>query len=237
MWKKLALATVIICFSASGVSEGFGLISQDSTRRIDGVETNISLELLNIGNTTREVTVNFQETRNYDITPRQIELTLEPSEITDLPGKGRWFSLGGGRYISITSVNAKLEINTSSPVRNFSIPVSVTSTPLRNEKISDTGQKVYQEREEVLKVYTESDLLETSEGVLYDEGKLFDTEASDQENTEGNNSSNSSVGGSSVTPEKGLTEETENQGEAVNAWTLILITGIVFSIGMIWSEL
>ncbi|MFB6115968.1 MAG: hypothetical protein ABEK10_00510 [Candidatus Nanosalina sp.] len=237
MRRKIILSILIILISSLGISEGLGVIPSEKTQRITDLETNLTVEFLNLGNTTRNVEVKFETSKNYNITPKSFEIRLEPSEIRTLPNGGSWFSIGNGKYASLREESSKLTIDPLSPVRNFSIPLTVTSTPLKGETVAETGQKVYQKREIIFNVYTISDILETDEGVLYEEGKLFKANNSGSNLSKSAGNSRQSMSNSSNKPKKGLTEENEKGNRAINTWTMVLIGGIVLSIAVIWSEL
>lgn len=245
--RKLVVAGVFLAvLSSFAAAQGFATVGFEQDKRISDLEADFSLGLLNLDNETREVRFSTPVSPDYNVSFTENPLMLQPSEVSSSPeGEGQWYSLGDGRYASINEISFKITVSRTSKYRNFSIPLDVNAV-YGNREDSGASQTAIQSRTHVFELVTTSQMIEPEQENFYSDGSLFNS--SDDETTglgRDNHSrqdrgeimsENVSSEENISEPEKGLTEQNQDENEAVNEWTIIFLLGTIISAVLIARE-
>jgi len=245
--KLVVIGVFLAVFSSFTAAQGFATVTFDQDKRISGLETDFSLGLLNLDNETREVRFSTPSSSNYNVSFAENPLMLPPSEVSSSPVEDeQWYSLGDGRYASITRISFNVTVSKTSEYRNFSIPVDVNAV-YGNGDSPGASQTAIQSRTHSFDLVTTSQMIEPEQENFYSDGSLFNTSdgenvdeslenSSDREVSE--NDSQDDLSEENVSkPEKGLTEQSQDQNEAVNEWTILFLLGTIISAALIAREI
>lgn len=214
-------------------------------RRVSGLEADFSLGLINLDNETRQVRFSYPENDNYELEFDENPLPLESSTVTSNPEKeAEWYSLGDGRYATIKEIVFQVEIEETAESRNFTIPVTVNAV-YGEGSAGGASQNAIQSRTYSFNLVTTSQSIQPAAEDFYSDGSLFDSQESnttsgggeDGEVEEASGSQQGNLTRENISePEKGLTEQSQHENEAVNEWTIMFLLGTIISVVLIARE-
>lgn len=246
IYRLIALSILLLVFTAASTAQGFGTIPFEQQKRISGMETKFSLGLINLDDVTREVRFSVENSTNYEVRFEENPVNLDPSEVTSNPLQDiQWYSLGDGRYAEVRELSFNVSVKSDSDSRNLSIPVQVNAV-YGNGENSDTGQTAIQSRTHRFQLVTTSQMIDPQEGDFFNDGSLLNTTENsnstenrvDKDNFSNDKESRNFSGSENISgPEKGLTEQSKDENEAVNKWTIMFLLGTLISVLVITREL
>ncbi len=235
--KALVLVAVILYIPAVVSIEGFGTYQVEESKKIDGLEANFTIGVVNLYNDSRRLVLDVEESPDYRVVFPDNPVNITPSEITSSSADGRWISLGAGRYADITQISFKVVLNDSANRRKFSVPLTVATSHEQSVNSSGPIQTAYQVQEHVFKLETTSQLIMPEAEDIYGEGNLWSSNESSEESVvnesrdvNSSNVRNDRANISGKSSEKGLTRDNESSNEGANTWTLMLFVGAVLSV-------
>lgn len=238
------LGAVLMMQIAAG--QGYGSFPRAQSKTVEDLDAYFRIGFVNLENYTRDIVLDAEETGGYSIEFEENPYSLEPSRVTSTPGDGDWYAVGDGRYAEVQELEFTVELDEEEAERKkFSIPIQLAASYSGPEGGAGAIQRAFLAQTHIFQMETTSQAIRPRADNLYRDGGLIDYE--DNSSSSANSSSGGEVrgpGNSSTVetqpetaPEKGLTREEKDQNRAVNKWTLIFLTGALFSVFFLLREL
>ncbi|MFB6241456.1 MAG: hypothetical protein ABEJ36_01475 [Candidatus Nanosalina sp.] len=239
-----ATALLALAMVSPAAAGGFGSFALDSQKKIDDLEAEFGIGLVNLDNVSRKIILDAEEKSGYRVVFGENPVLIQPSRVSSTPeGDGRWFSLGS-RYAEVKRIDFRVLLNESADRRRFSIPVTVAAVYSSPRNLTETFQSAYQVRTHVFHLETTSqNIMPTAENI-YGGGSLWSPSPGGKVN--GGSGKNTSVRNraesterntSEERQEKGLTQRHQEGNEEINRWTPVFLIGAAVSIGYLLKEL
>lgn len=236
-YRKVIVLMMVAFFASTATSiRGFGTYQIEESKKVDGLEANFTIGVVNLYNNSRSVIMDVEESKDYRVIFNDNPVNVSSSEITSSSAEGNWLSVGEGRYAEVTEIGFKVILNDSADNRYFSIPLTVATGYEAASNASGAIQTAYQVQNHVFKLETTSQMIMPEAEDIYGEGELWTSNESGEEVLNESREVNSSIprhdrtNFSDNSSEKGLTQDEESSNEGANTWTLILFVGAILSV-------
>jgi len=126
--KKIAAYSILILLLASpAISQGWGIIPEDRESKIDGLEKNYTIGMVNTDDRPVKLEFSAPESQNYDINFKQDTISLNSSYKTESPRGKSWFYAGQGQYFNVTYTGFTFKAAEERNANNIDFDVTVTS--------------------------------------------------------------------------------------------------------------
>jgi len=126
MKKIVILLSIVILASSPVLGAGWGVITQDTESRIDGLEKNYTLGLVNTGDSPVKLILSSSESSDYKVDFENLSITLEPSYTTESPQGSDWFYSGNGEYVNVTYTDFTFTASEERSINQIDFQISVS---------------------------------------------------------------------------------------------------------------
>lgn len=127
MKKTFFLAVFIIFLTFPVLSQGWGVITEDTESTIQGLEKNYTIGLINTGSDPVILEFSVPENEDYSISFDNTTIVLNPSLTTETPKGEGWFYAGKGEYVNVTYTDFHFKANEQRSSNKISFNVTVSS--------------------------------------------------------------------------------------------------------------
>lgn len=230
--KKIVVALMVLLFSSSVHSAGWGVITENTDAEIGELEKDYRLGLVNTGD--EPVTVNFDasDSSDYSIEFDDSRIRLEPSYTSKSPQGSDWFYAGNGEYVNVTYTGFTFAADKerSSNNLNFSITASAgRETNPMNKKVPQ--QSLISQRSFEYGVKIDKTLVN---GLNSEEDSIWaDSEESSSSSQQSGEAEVNEESEQNFSQSERRENDLDEEGEGVNITTLILTALLVSTVAYI----
>lgn len=236
----LFLASVLLVSQVSGNT--FGSFPEELEKQSDDLKLEYRLNLVNLGDSVLEVTLESENSEEYNASFSENNFELEPSSVESSPEGSGWYHVGDGEYTKVRTVSIEVDVSEYRDSNNLVFPVQVRARPFSSEGGSVSSQ-VVRIREHSFRGIIDSSLRPktredgSDEEVRFweeeqqEEGFNFEDSESTVEEEGGENRSKMNT--SRSTAEENTDEVTDKESSGINTFTYLFVGGIAVSISYI----
>lgn len=247
--RWLFLSVGLLFLTSSICAASFGTFPHQIEKQSSDLKVEYSIGFINPSSNPVEVTLSSEDSEEYNLTFSEEEFRI-PSGTTDDPSGSGWYHLGGGEYAKIYQESFQADISRYREDNSLSFPVTIEAATVGNDQSGEGSQsRIVQVRNYNYRANIDPSLRpenrpEQDSGASWRDNFWQEENSNSQEdfNLEQNKSSNQDRPNETLESKqknnsKGSGQtNSELNSSPVNKTTLMLITGIIISIGYIIME-
>lgn len=130
--KTSIFVLIITLTTASGISAGWGVITEDTDAKLDSLEKKYTLGLVNTGDEAVVLEFKATQSQDYNVSFDEKRIRLEPSTTTRNPSGSGWFYSGNGEYVKVKYTSFKLTASSERSSNNLEFNITVSEAPNLN---------------------------------------------------------------------------------------------------------
>lgn len=127
MNRKYIIFLLVVSMTFQSSASLFGTFPQQLEKQTDDLDEEISIGVINTGESDLNLEFTSPESREYNISMPG-DVVLEPSEISSNPEGEDWYYLGNGSYASYEIFSFPVEISEYRESNTVHVPLTVTAT-------------------------------------------------------------------------------------------------------------
>lgn len=246
--RSLFLVISIIFLASNIYSASFGTFPYEIEKQSSDLELEYSIGFINPSSDPVRVTLSSDSSDEYNLTFSETEFQI-PSGTTDNPSGSGWYHIGGGEYAKIYEKSFHVEVSKYREDNSLRFPVTIEAAATEENDGERSQSRLVQVRNYNYRAEIDPNLRpeeranQESDSSWRDNFWQEENPSSEEDfNLSQNKSSNQSqTTEETIQKQKNKTtssnhSESSSKSSLANKTTLILITGIIISMGYILME-